>query len=302
MIWYQTITAYNPHDKFEIIQCKHNISWVDKEGLVHSSPCHIIGSQESKIKDNFRTWNELITPQPNKFLEVIMPYQEIEKETEIMINNEVWRLIEYDKTSVNGVIYLSFGETKLNELADDKYSQLANADKQQVWAISTPKEIAASVGEKIIVPFKISKNGVVQDSITQVEYICGAGLIMNENGEIIATEAGITELVLSYNNAIATVQVNVDMGTSYEGFISGDDYIRITRSADYKFELGDTVFTEDLNFTISTSDMATAVVNKNICTVKTNSKNKLGPFILSVEYNGAIYEKEIKIISLWKEV
>ena len=302
MIWYQTITAYNPHDKFEIIQCKHNISWVDKEGLVHSSICHIIGSQESKIKDNFRTWNELITPQPNKFLEVIMPYQEIEKETEIMVNNEVWRLIEYDKTSVKGVIYLSFGETKLNELADDKYSQLANADKQQVWAISAPKEIAASVGEKIIVPFKISKNGVIQDGIAQVDYICGAGLVMNENAEIVATEAGIAELVLSYNNAIATVQVNVDMGTSHEGFISGDDYIRITRSADYKFELGDAVFTENLNFTIDKTDMATAVVNKNICTVKTNSKNKLGSFILSVEYNGAIYEKEIKIISLWKEV
>lgn len=122
-----------------------------------------------------------------------------------MVNNEVWRLIEYDKTSVKGVIYLSFGETKLNELADDKYSQLANADKQQVWTISAPKEIAVSVGEKIVVPFKVSKNGVIQEDITQVKYICGAGLIMNENAEIIATEAGITELVLSYNNAIATI-------------------------------------------------------------------------------------------------
>jgi len=46
-----------------------------------------------------------------------------------MVNNEVWRLIEYDKTSVRGIIYMSFGEAKLNELTDDKYSQLANADK-----------------------------------------------------------------------------------------------------------------------------------------------------------------------------
>ena len=125
-----------------------------------------------------------------------------------MVNNEVWRLIEYDKTSVNGVIYLSFGETKLNELADDKYSQLANADKQQVWTISAPKEIATSVGEKIIVPFKISKNGVIQDGITQVEYICGAGLAMNENAEVVATEAGITELVLSYNNVVLFLYYN----------------------------------------------------------------------------------------------
>lgn len=302
MIWYQTITAYNPHDKFEIIQCKHNISWVDADGIVHSSICHIIGSQESKIKDNFRTWNELITPQPNKFLEIIMPYQEIAKETEIMINGEVWRLIEYDKTSVPGVIYMSFGESKLNELTDDKYQQLANADKQQVWAITAPSEIAAAIGEEIVVPFKVSKNGILQNDITQIDYICGIGLSINENGAIVATESGITELILSYKNAMAKVQVNVGMGVSYEGFISGDDYIRVTRSAEYTFELGNTVFEDDLNFAIDNDKMATYTVNKNICIVKTNSKNKLGPFTLSVEYNGKKYEKEIKIISLWKEV
>lgn len=302
MIWYQTITAYNPHDKFEIIQCKHNISWVDKEGLVHSSPCHIIGSQESKIKDNFRTWNELITPQPNKFLEVIMPYQEITKETEIMINGEVWRLIEYDKTSVPGVIYMSFGESKLNELTDDKYQQLANADKQQIWTITAPSEIAAVIGEEIVVPFKVSKNGILQNDITQIDYICGVGLGINENGAIVASESGITELILSYKNAMAKVQVNVGMGISHEGFISGDDYIRVTRSAKYMFELGNTIFEDDLNFAIDNDKMATYTVNKNICTVQTNSKNKLGTFTLSVDYNGKKYEKEIKIISLWKEV
>lgn len=302
MIWYQTITAYNPHDKFEIIQCKHNISWVDADGIVHSSICHIIGSQESKIKDNFRTWNELITPQPNKFLEIIMPYQEIAKETEIMINGEVWRLIEHDKTSVPGVIYMSFGESKLNELTDDKYQQLANADKQQVWTITAPSEIATTIGEEIVVPFKVSKNGILQNDITQIDYICGIGLNINENGAIVATESGVTELMLSYKNAMAKVQVNVGMGVSYEGFISGDDYIRVTRSAEYTFELGNTVFEDDLNFAIDNDKMATYTVNKNICIIQTNSKNKLGTFTLSVEYNGKKYEKEIKIISLWKEV
>ena len=74
LVWYKTISSYQPHDKFEIIKCNHEINWIDEDGILHSSLCHIIGSQESKIKENFRTWNELITPQPNKFIEIIMPY------------------------------------------------------------------------------------------------------------------------------------------------------------------------------------------------------------------------------------
>ena len=74
LIWYKTISSYQPYDKFEIIKCNHEINWIDEDGNICSSLCHIIGSQESKIKENFRLWNELITPQPNKFIEIIMPY------------------------------------------------------------------------------------------------------------------------------------------------------------------------------------------------------------------------------------
>ena len=196
LVWYKTVTSYNPHDKFEIIECKHNISWVDNDGLVHRSPCHIIGSQESKIKDNFRTWNGLITPQLNKFLEIIMPYQSIAKETEVMVNDEVWRLIEYDKTSVDGVIYLSFGETKYNELTDDRIQQLANADKQQAYFISAPSELSVSVGEEISVPFKVSLNGKLLEDVADVEYVCGLGIECAGDGKIRGLQQGVTELIL----------------------------------------------------------------------------------------------------------
>ena len=74
LVWYKTISSYQPHDKFEIIKCNHNLKWVDENGLIHSSPCRIVGHLDSKVKENFRTWNELITPQPNKFISIIMPY------------------------------------------------------------------------------------------------------------------------------------------------------------------------------------------------------------------------------------
>ena len=74
-------------------------------------------------------WNELITPQPNKFMEVLMPYQPIEKSTEIILYDEAWELIEYDRVSVPGTIYLSFTESKVNELRDSVQEQIANIDK-----------------------------------------------------------------------------------------------------------------------------------------------------------------------------
>ena len=40
----------------------------------------------------------------------------------------------------------------------------------------------------------------------------------------------------------------------------------------------------------------------NECVVMTNENNKLGSFILSIEYDGQIYEKEIRIISLWQVI
>ena len=55
LIWYKTISSYQPHDKFEIIRCNNTINWLDEDGILHSSPCHVVSSQESKVKENFRT-------------------------------------------------------------------------------------------------------------------------------------------------------------------------------------------------------------------------------------------------------
>ena len=300
LIWYKTISSYQPHDKFEIIKCNHEISWVDKDGAVHSSPCHIIGSQESKIKENFRTWNELITPQPNKFIEIIMPYQYIRKNTEIIVFDEAWRLVDYDKVSVPGVIYMSFTETKVNDLTDDLREQLANADKKQIWKINAPNELYLSVGDTLKIDYTISKDGLIlTDNNISPEIMPGQGFIVNEFGEIIANEPCDTLVMVSYENALHTIQIHIGEAKPI-GFISGDDYIRITQSAEY--ELVIPRLTGVLEFKSSNPKLAQVETNNNICKVITNKKNKLGTFTLSVEYDGVKYEKEIKIISLWQEV
>lgn len=301
LVWYKTFSSYQPHDKFEIIRCNYEINWLDKEGILHSSFCHLVSSQESKVKENFRTWNELITPQPNKYLEIIMPYQPIDKNTEIMVFDEVWRLVEYDKTSVPGIIYMSFTETKLNELTDDTNQQLANADKQQVWQILTPENYSVSVGESFVPSFTLLKDGLKQEG-GKPDIIVGAGLMVNEDGSVsVIEEVEETLIMLSYENALKQIPVFITQEEK-SGFISGDDYIRVTCSSNYEFILPNAEFTENLDFQVSNPKLAKVKVEKNSCQVIANSDNKMGTFTLSVLYDGKEYKKDIKIISLWQVV
>jgi hypothetical protein len=45
-----------------MVRCNYNIKWVDENGTVQSSWIYLLGHKDSKVKDNFRTWNDLITP------------------------------------------------------------------------------------------------------------------------------------------------------------------------------------------------------------------------------------------------
>jgi hypothetical protein len=69
-------------------------------------------------------WHSLISPQPNKFAEIIMPrpifreksedYDELMRGVTFIIENEGWVVIECDWTSVEGIVYMSLTETKVN--------------------------------------------------------------------------------------------------------------------------------------------------------------------------------------------
>lgn len=231
-----------------------------------------------------------------------MPYQAIRKNTEIIVFDEAWRLVDYDKISVPGIIYMSFTETKLNEMTDDLHEQLANVDKQQAWSINAPDKIYLSVGDVLKIDYTISKDGIIKNEDVNPEFILGDGFIVNKYGEIIADKQCETLVTLSYKNALKTVLVSISKAKP-AGFITGNDYIRITKTSEYEFVMSGVEFNEPLNFVSSNEELATVLIQGyNTCKVITNKKNKLGTFTLSVIYDGVKYEKEIKIISLWQEV
>ena len=243
-------------------------------------------------------WNELITPQPNKFMEVLMPYQPIEKSTEIILYDEAWELIDYDRISVPGTIYLSFTESKVNELRDSVREQIANIDKLQVWSINAPLQLSVEVGERINPVYTLLKNGIIQKDI-KATLIPSEKMSYDDEGNLIAAEVGETELLLTYENLMLTLKVVIGGGVQM-GYINGDNYIRMGRSASYELIMPNNSIAET-EFSIDNTTIASIQNQGNKCIVKANDRNKLGTVILSTEYLGQTYTKSINILALWQE-
>ena len=300
IIYEKVQKSFQPYDTYYITKADYLCKWVDSSGAKHESWAHVIGSMDSQIKNNFRTWNNTITPQPNKYIEIIMPYQKIEKETEIILFEEAWSLTEYDKTSVPGIIYLSFTETRVNDLRDDVDESLANADKINTWTIQAPSTIFCVVGEPFELNYSIAKDGIIQPDITPTIAL-GPGLSYTEDGKIINNDINDSKIVYTYENGIFIQEIVVGE-KKVNGYISGPDYIRTTKKDTFTFVLGDTVFDQNINFSINNQNLATIdSIENNVCVVAANQDNKNGQVKLIVSYDDKTYEKVIRILSLWQE-
>ena len=227
-----------------------------------------------------------------------MPYQPIEKSTEIILYDEAWELIDYDRISVPGTIYLSFTESKVNELRDSVREQIANIDKLQVWSINAPLQLTVEVGERINPVYTLLKNGIIQKDI-KATLVPSEKISYDDEGNLIAAEAGETELLLTYENLMLTLKVVIGGGVQM-GYINGDNYIRMGRSASYELIMPDNSIAET-EFSIDNTTIASIQNQGNKCIVKANDRNKLGTVILSTEYLGQTYTKSINILALWQE-
>lgn len=299
LIYKQVVSSYQPHNKFYMVKCDYVVNWIDKNGNLQSSAAHIVGSEESMLKGNYRNWHSAVTPQPNKFIEVLMPYHYIAKETEIILYDECWELIDYDRVSVPGTIFLSFTESKVNELRDSVYEQVANIDKLQKWSLNAPLSINVAIGDEIKPIYTLLKNGITTNEVATI--IPGEKIFSDAAGKLFAAEEGETELLLTYDNIAITVKVKIGSAAP-QGYIDGNDYIRVGRSGDYKLVL-EKEPSAPISFTLDNEALASiSSTSGAICSIKANDKNKLGKVILTASCGETNYTKEISIVSLWQEV
>ena len=287
---------------FWIVRCNYLMKWIDKQGHLQQSWSYFVSSLDSKIKGNFRTWNSLITPQPNKYAELLMPRYPIERSTNFIVENESWNTVEYDHTSVPGVIYISLTENKINSIYDDVENNIADLDKLAKYDILLPEGTQNfSIGQEINPTFTLTKNGIPYDA--EIELLpTSKKSVKNINGKLIAQTEGLTEIIIqlkNYPEIQKTMEINItSVPTEFSAYIDGADTIRLDRKSVYYLQ-GTNEINGEVIFDIDSSLASIIETNNNKCVVHANNKNQLGEVILLATYDGKTYEKTIRIIPLW---
>lgn len=290
------------YQTFSIVKCNYLMKWIDKLGHLQQSWSYFVSSMDSKIKENFRMWNSLVTPLPNKYAEMLIPKHEIERATSFIVEEEAWSVVEYDRTSVPGIMYVSMTEEKVNHIYDDLKNNIADTDKLAVYEISQPKEIQNfKVGEEVNPIFTITKNGKPVDLET-IYIPKDKKIVKFVEGKLIAQKAGETIIVIqlkNYPEIHQSIKINIGEENSFYAYIKGDSVIRLGRQSEYEF-MCNAYVKDNIHFSIENESLAQILrVFEDTCVVRANSSNKLGKTILRAEYNGITYEKDIKIVPLW---
>ena len=290
------------YQTFYIVRCNYLVKWVDELGHIQSSWCFFTSSMDSKIKDNFRTWHSLITPQPNKYAEIIMPKTKVARSTSFIIEDEAWYVVEYDWSSVPGIIYLSLTEEKVNMIYDDLENDIADTDKIAKYSFITPDNIQIfELNQEIKPIFTIYKDGVPIEEEYEV-LPQDKKMAKYVNGILTGLKEGETSLVIQLKKyPFVKTKIDIKIGSIDEqtyAYLEGNDNIKLDTYSTYYLKAD---FSYDsITYSLDNNDLATLqTTNDNKCVIHANNKNKLGYINLTAECNGKTYAKKIKIIPLW---
>lgn len=293
------------YQTFSIIRCNYYMKWIDKEGHLQGTWSYFVSSMDSKIKENFRTWNALITPQPNKYAEMLIPRFEIERGTSFIVEDESWSMVEYDHTSVPGIMYLSLTEEKVNYIYDDLQNNIADIDKLAIYEIVLPEETQSfEIGEEIKPIFTITKNGApIEEDYNYISSNKKIAKIIN--GKLTALKEGTFNLSIqlkNYPEIHKEIEISIGKKSNFQAYINGEATLRLGRKAIYEL-LGNQEISETITYSLSDENLAFIIdQTKNRCIIQANEKNKLGKVLLSAKLNGITYTKEIKIMPIWQVI
>ena len=245
---------------FWIIRCNYLVKWIDKNGRIQKSWSYVVSSQDDKVKGNFRTWHNLITPQPNKYAEIVMPRVDIARGTNFIIEDEGWQLIELDWTSVPGIIYLSLTEGKINKEYDDIGVDIADTDKLK-FPILAPIYTVGDIldpdfGEDTFNEWEIEL--IIPDDSPVLEEV---------DGKIKAKAEG-SETILMRLKGRRAVQKRFEMfikanEQEFAAYIDGADSIRLDRKSLYSLKSGDIVYAASYSLSSTLASLCVKEIKGN---------------------------------------
>ena len=316
---------------FDILKCNYLIKWINDKGYLKQSWAYVLSSTDDKVKGNFRTWHNLITPQPNKYAEIIMPrpidiHSEIEntvnRGTNFIIEDESWKMVEADFTSVQGIFYMSLTENKVNFQYDDLVVDVADTDKLKFPTLNP----IYNVGDEIIPNF-------TDETLNEWEVVLVPPTeepkhVDFENGKLKALLPGKVVIKMRLKNFNAddprkavTKEFEVTIKEAAEApiYIYGPDKVRLDRYANYYLisegqenasNLKDVAYRAKMVTDPNPSEYGSLIEDLTLeekeakllpqrYILHANAKNKLGKLVLVATYEGKEYTKTVEIIPLW---
>lgn len=316
--WIAYFQEKNPNESYHshlVVACNNIIRWINQYGVIRELPCYIVGSMMSVIKNNFRTWNSTITPQSNQFLEMLIPLQEdITIGKKFLISKRGWVVVDYDITSVPGIMYVSLSEDKIDRMDDDVTSGIAEYDNLNSYSIQIMEsDIEIVLGETYVlhpnVLYKGKPIGAVGLEYKIVNELVASATVINEGVEISGETIGNTMIEISLveePQVIIEVPVTVTQTVTKapEYILIGPDFIRLGMTGDYilyeiaqiKTQLAITTFAFDKEKYI------TGKIDGGVLTLQANEKGMLSNIILTVastDRPAVSVSKTISIKSLW---
>lgn len=311
LVFKKDIDTIQAYDKFECILCRHKVKWIDSLGILRETPCYLVAQTDEKIKANFRTWNNMITPQPNKFMEIITSRTNIELGQKFLVDETAWFVVESDYISVKDILYLSLTEDKKDLYVDDIENNIANIIDLNKFVLEIQtNEIKIGIEEEYQLEGRIYLNGLLYSENIGLEIIEGRKHIsVDENMKITGVSTGKVQArvymedhpEISQDVTILVEETAQEPVVTYE--LRGDGSIKWGRTKIYQC-IKITNGVEELcpcTYTIEDNDklLEDFEINGPTVTLTANEDNNVGSIKIIAEFEDNRLEKEIKITSLW---
>ena len=340
LILSQIHKVHGTYQTFQIIKCNYELKWIDLSGRLKKSWAYAVSSVDSKVKSNFRMWHSLISPQPNKFAEIIMPRPELDGEDKerllrgitFIIDDEAWVVIECDWTSVEGVVYMSLTESKVNYQYDDREIEVADTDRYKF------PELPAlyKVGETVVPQFmtgtlnqwEIELRPSNFNLFSEVQEAPGEEEKWYQELHPIADGICMVTMRLKNRHAVTkNIEITINpLEQEFIAYIEGPDKLRLDRQDKYSLVTNlPMAENSKVDFVIQSWPDMDKKKSKEYITLRqdvdnngqpisnsyilhANARNNLGSIVLAATYtvmnndeivSQQVYTKTVEIIPLW---
>ena len=313
IVWKQQQNSVQDHNVNYISRCNHKLKWIDDYGVRHEQYIYEFSSKETMIRATFKSRvQEIIASEPNKFMEIIMPFTEnIKREQRFIVDGEAWYVIEFDSSSVDGITYITLGEDKKdlqNDLLiaqgnNEDLADYKNENKFYISVINTSPIV--EYGTSYVVKPYYYKEGILTENVEFNYYI--DGVLVGSGTEYEQEYCINTKLIIKLKDneeisLIINISVTDETIETINYKLLGDNNIKWGKTAIYSViyeQYGIINNIQDVVYNISNQELASLDQEDGIAYITGNKKRKSGDIVLTAIGNNFSIEKTIKITSLW---